>query len=131
MPSDQEAVKQTLLAYGKALVAADVPTIVKLYAKDGATMAQNFPTQVGHEAIREWSTRCFKAIALDVEFDIKEAVVVSDEYAFARTSSSGTQKVNATGQTSKESNQELFVMQKVGGEWKIARYCFSTQNPAK
>ena len=130
MSSDQEAIKKTLLAYGKALVATDVPTIVKLYSKDGVLMAQNFPTQVGHNAIREWYTQCFKAIALDVEFDIREAVVVSDEYAFARTSSSGTKKVQATGHTSKESNQELFVMQKVGGEWKIARYCFSTQNPA-
>jgi uncharacterized protein (TIGR02246 family) len=128
MSSDQEAIKKTLLAYGKALVAADVSTIVKLYAKDGVTMAQNFPTQVGHDAIREWYTRCFEAIALDVEFDFKEVVVASDEYAFARTTSSGTQKVQ--GQTSKESNQELFVMQKVGGEWKIARYSFSTQNPA-
>jgi uncharacterized protein (TIGR02246 family) len=128
MSSDQEAIKKTLLAYGKALVAADVSTIVKLYATDGVTMAQNFPTQVGHDAIREWYTRCFEAIALDVEFDFKEVVVASDEYAFARTTSSGTQKVQ--GQTSKESNQELFVMQKVGGEWKIARYSFSTQNPA-
>ena len=130
MSSDQEAIKKSLLAYGKALVAADVPTIVKLYAKDGVTLAQNFPTQVGHDAIREWYTKCFEAIALDVEFDFKEIVVASSEYAFARTSSSGTQKVQATGHTSKESNQELFVMQKVGGEWKIARYCFSTQNPA-
>lgn len=131
MSPDQEAIKATLLAYGKALVAADVSSIVKLYAEDGVTMAQNFPTQVGHDAIHEWYTKCFQMIALDVEFDIKEVVVVSNEYAFARTSSAGTQKVNATGQTSKESNQELFVMQKVGGEWKIARYCFCTQNPAK
>ena len=93
-------------------------------------MAQGFPTQVGHDAIREWYTNVFKAINLDVELDIKEVIVTSDEYAFARTSSSGTQKVLQTGGTSKESNQELFVLQKVGGEWKIARYCFSTQNPA-
>ena len=53
MSSDQEAIKKTLLAYGKALVAADVPTIVKLYSKDSVLMAQNFPTQVGHDAIRE------------------------------------------------------------------------------
>jgi hypothetical protein len=26
-------------------------------------------------------------------------------------------------------NQELFVFQKVAGDWKIARYCFSAVNP--
>jgi hypothetical protein len=26
-------------------------------------------------------------------------------------------------------NQELFVFQKVAGDWKIARYCFSATNP--
>lgn len=130
MSSDQEAIKKTLLAYGKALVASDTESIVPLYAKDGVTMAQGFPTQVGHEAIREWYSKCFEAISLDVEFDIEEVVVTSDEYAFARTSSAGKQKVNATGQSSKEANQELFVMQKAGGEWKIARYCFCTMNPA-
>lgn len=93
-------------------------------------MAQGFPTQVGHDDIREWYTKCFEAIALDVKLEIKEVVVISNEYAFARTSSAGAQKVNQTGQTSKEANQELFVMQKVDGEWKIARYCFSTMNPA-
>jgi len=28
-----------------------------------------------------------------------------------------------------EANQELCVFQKVRGDWKIARYCFSTTNP--
>jgi uncharacterized protein (TIGR02246 family) len=131
MPSDSEAIKATLNDYRDALVSSNVDPIVKLYAKDGVTMAQNFQTQIGHDAIREWYTQCFKAITLIVEFEIKEVVLASDEYAFARTSSSGTQKVNQTGQSSKEANQELFVMQKVDGEWKIARYCFCTMNPAK
>lgn len=131
MPSDSEAIKSTLNAYRDALVSSDVEPIVKLYSKDGVTMAQNFQTQIGHDAIREWYTQCFKSITLTVEFEIKEVVVVSDEYAYARTSSSGTQRVNQTGNSSKEANQELFVMQKVNGEWKIARYCFCTMNPAK
>lgn len=130
MSSDSEAIKATLTAYGKALAASEVEPIVKLYAKDGVTMAQGFPTQVGHDAIREWYTNVFKAIALDVKFDIKEVVVTSEEYAFARTSSSGTQKVVQTGDTSKEANQELFVLKKVSGDWKIARYCFNSMNPA-
>jgi hypothetical protein len=40
-------------------------------------------------------------------------------------------KVTATGQSSPEANQELFVFQKVANDWKIARYCFSTTNPPR
>jgi hypothetical protein len=48
-----------------------------------------------------------------------------------RTNSAGTQKVNASGATSTEANQELFIFKNGGdGGWRIARYSFSTTNPA-
>jgi uncharacterized protein (TIGR02246 family) len=119
--SADQAIRNILQAYRNALVASDAASIVPLYAKDGVTMAQHSPTQIGHPAIKEWYVKCFEMLTLDVEFNIEEVFVVSDEYAFARTSSEGTQKINATGQTGNEANQELFVMQKAGGEWKIAR----------
>jgi hypothetical protein len=56
---------------------------------------------------------------------------VAPEWAFARTNSAGTATVHATGAESAEANQELFVMQKVGAAWKIARYCFSSTNPPR
>ena len=129
VPSESDAIKACLNAYRDALVASDVPAVLKLYAEDGVTMAQNFETQVGHDDIKTWYTKCFELITLDVKFDIKEAVPVSEEYGFARTTSAGTQKQNATGETSKEANQELFVVKKVNGKWLIARYCFSSTNP--
>ncbi|KAK5675203.1 hypothetical protein LTS10_012279 [Elasticomyces elasticus] len=94
-------------------------------------MAQNFVTVVGRDAIKEWYSNCFANITLSVSFDIKEAVAVSEEYGFARTTSAGTQTINKTGQTSKEANQELFITKKVEGQWEIARYCFCTTNPSK
>lgn len=129
MASDAESIKATLNAYRDALVASNAAGCAQLYAPNGVTMAQGFATRIGQEDVEAWYTNCFKAITLNVKFDIKEVVVVSDEYAFARTASAGTQKVNATGQSSSEANQELFVMQKVAGEWKIGRYCFCTMNP--
>ncbi len=131
MSSDEQVVKNTLNAYRDALVKSDASAIFPLYTPDGVTMAQHFPTQVGHKAIEGWYKQCFDAIKLAVEFKIEEVVVISSDYAFARTSSSGMQTVNATGQSSKEANQELFVIQKVEDEWKIARYCFCTTNPPK
>lgn len=129
--SDSDAIKATLNAYRDALVASDAKGCAKLYAADGVTMAQGFPTQIGNAAVEAWYFKCFEAIALNVKFDIQEVHVVSEKYGFARTTSAGTQKVNATGATSEEANQELFVLEKVDKEWKIARYCFSTTNPPK
>ena len=131
MPSDVESIKSTLNAYRDGLVASNVLAIVPLYTKDGITMAQHSKTQIGHQAIEAWYTQCFKMLTLNVEFSIEEVVVASEKYAFARTTSAGTQKINETNQTSKEANQESFVMEKVGEEWKIARYCFCTTNPPK
>jgi len=89
-------------------------------------MAQGFPIVKSSGDILTWYENCFKNITLDVVFEIQEVVVVSDEYAFATTTSAGTQKDNASGKTTNEGNHELFVIQKVDGSWKIARYCFST-----
>ena len=131
MSSNEESIKALLNAYRDALVSSSVPDVIKLYAPDGVVMPPTFQTQIGHDAVETWYNKCFEAITLTVTFGIKEVIVVSDEYAFARTTSAGTQKQNATGKTSEEGNQELFVLKKVEGEWKIARYCFCITNRRK
>ena len=61
---------------------------------------------------------------------ILKVAPITEKWAFARTASAGTVKVNAIGGGGGlEANQELFVMQKIDGAWKITRYCFSTTNP--
>jgi ketosteroid isomerase-like protein len=102
-----------------------------LYAADGVFMPQNFPSSIGADAVRKAYDGVFRAITLTVKFGIAEIRQVGADWAFARTNSAGTSKVNATGESSREANQELFVFQKVGSDWKIARYCFSTTNPAR
>jgi len=67
--------------------------------------------------------------ALHVKFNIAEVVQMAPDWAFVRTNSAGTMKINATGATSDEANQELFILRKESGEWKIARYSFSSTNP--
>jgi len=127
--NDISIITKTLKAYQDALNASNASVVNELYTSDGVFMPQNFPTIVGTEAIRETYKKIFSAITLSVEFNIIEVVPITAEWAFARTSSTGTQLVKANGVESAEANQELFVMQKVGGEWKIARYCFATTNP--
>ena len=131
MNADEQAVAAVLAKYQDALNQSDTNAVMKLYVSDGVFMPQHFPSSVGADAVRKAYDGVFKAIQLTVKFNLAEVVEMSPNWAFARTNSSGKVKVHATGQSNPESNQELFVFQKVAGDWKIARYCFSTTNPPR
>lgn len=70
------------------------------------------------------TTNVFKAIQLNVKFDIEE-ITVADDIAFVRTQSHGTQLIHATGQKTEELNREFFLLKRENGAWKIARYMFN------
>jgi uncharacterized protein (TIGR02246 family) len=127
--SDQENIHAVLKTYEQVLNASDVDGVLKLYTEDGVFMSPNNPSAIGIDQVEAAYTGAFQAIDLNVEFDIVEVEVISDDFAFARTNSTGTVTINATGDKFPEGNQELFVMQKIDGDWKIARYAFSTTNP--
>ena len=130
--SDNEKIHAVLESYEHVLNAGDAAGVVRLYTEDGVFMAQHHPSAVGIDAVKAAYEAAFKAIDLNVEFDIVEIEVVADDWAFARTNSAGTITINATGDQVAEGNQELFVLKKTdAGNWKIARYCFSTTNPPR
>jgi uncharacterized protein (TIGR02246 family) len=131
MNENEEAIAAVLASYQDALNRSDPDAVMKLYAADGVFMPQNFPSSVGADAVRAAYVGVFNAINLTVKFKVAEVQQVAAGWAFARTNSAGSVKVHATGQTSAEANQELFVFQKIGDAWKIARYCFSTTNPPR
>jgi uncharacterized protein (TIGR02246 family) len=131
MNANEQAVAAALSKYEEALNQSDTNAVMKLYAPDGVFMAQNFPSSVGADAVRKAYDAVFKAIKLSVKFNVAEVIEVAPNWVFARTNSAGTVKIHATGQTSAEANQELFVFQKIDSAWKIARYCFSTTNPPR
>jgi uncharacterized protein (TIGR02246 family) len=126
---DKVQIEAVLKTYERVLNASDVDGVVELYTQDGVFMAQHSPSAVGIHQVEAAYTAVFQAIDLNVEFDIVEVKVIADDWAFARTNSSGTTTINATGDKVAEGNQELFVLQKIDGDWKIARYGFSTTNP--
>jgi uncharacterized protein (TIGR02246 family) len=120
-----------MAAYEAALNASDTRAVMPLNAEDGVFMAPNNQSAIGKVAVRQAYNAVFKAITLKVKFTIAEVVVVSPQWAFVRTNSAGTQKINATGAPGAEGNQELFIFRKGDDEkWRIARYSFSTTNPA-
>jgi len=130
MTANQKAIVSVLTNYAASLKAADVDAVIALYTDDGVLLAQEMTPSVGAAAVRQAYTGVFKAIGLDITFHVAEVVELTPEWAFARTTSTGTMKINATGATFPEANQELFIFKKnSGGAWKIARYSFSVINP--
>jgi uncharacterized protein (TIGR02246 family) len=129
--ADEAAIRSVMSSYEAALNASSTDAAMPLYAEDGVFMAPNNQSAVGKAALRQAYDAVFKAITLKVKFAIAELVVMAPQWAYVRTNSTGTQKINATGATSAEANQELFIFKKGDdGKWRIARYSFSTTNPA-
>lgn len=131
MNPNEKAVAEVLAKYEDALNQSDTNAVMKLYAPDGVFMPQNSPSSVGAGEVRKAYDAVFKTIKLTVKFNVAEVVEMAPNWVFARTNSAGTVKVHATGAGGPEANQELFLFQKIDGAWKIARYCFSTTNPAR
>jgi uncharacterized protein (TIGR02246 family) len=131
MNADETAVASILKDYQTALNGSDTEAVLKIYAPDGVFMAQHSPSSVGTAALRQAYDGVFAAITLTVEFEIAEVRQIASDWVLARTNSAGHTKNNATGAEGREANQELFLFQRIGGAWKIARYCFCTINPPR
>lgn len=123
------AITQQLQSYEQALNTSDVKAVVKLYADDSVLMPQETPTVVGIKAVEQFYVATFQAIDLNLHFQIAEVQALSNEWAFLRTTSTGTMKIHATGNEVPSHNQELFVLHKEVGTWKLARYSFSSTLP--
>ena len=130
--ADKAAIREVLARYESALNASDTDAVMQLYTEDGVFMPQHFPSAVGSDAVRQAYNGVFSTIRLSVRFDIVEVEPVSSDWAFARTNSAGTVTILADDTGGPEANQELFLFRRTdSGEWKIARYCFSTTNPPR
>jgi uncharacterized protein (TIGR02246 family) len=130
MNTDEKAIAAVLSRYQDALNHSSTDAVMELYASDGVFMPQNSPSSIGAPAVRRAYAAVFDTIKLNVKFEIEEIRQLAPEWAFARTNSAGMVKVNETGESAAEGNQELFVFQKIHGDWKIARYCFSATSPS-
>lgn len=122
--TEKSAIEKLLFSYRDALNTSDVNKVLPLYLSNGVFMPSNAPSAVGQEQIKASYEFVFKTIQLNIEFFIDE-IEVNGNFAFARTTSKGTTLIHASGQTVPEENRELFVLQKVEGQWKISRYMFN------
>ncbi len=122
--TEKSTIEELLFSYRDALNNSAVSKVLPLYTNDGVFMPSNAPSAIGQEQVKVSYEFVFKSIQLNIEFFIDE-IEISGDFAFARTISKGTTLIHANGQTVPEENRELFVLQKVNGQWKIARYMFN------
>jgi len=124
-PEKPMKINDLLKKYETALNAGDLETILALYGSDPIFMPQHAPALVGRDAVRAGYVHVFETIKLDVVFEIHEIEETGD-WAWARTSSAGKTRVLAAGIEVAEGNNELFVLRREKGEWRIHRYLFAT-----
>lgn len=126
---ERQQIEQLLAKYEQALNQSSTEAVMPLYTKDGIFMPTEAPTAEGTEQLKASYDHVFSIIKLNIKFTIEE-VVVSGNYAFAKTLSRGKVTVLQPNITQSEENRELFVFRKDEGAWKIARYMFNKSKPS-
>ena len=127
---EKQKIESLLSTYKTSLNTSDAKLAQSLYTKDGVFMPTEAPSGIGLEGILKSYEYVFSQIQLNIEFYVEE-IEVEGNMAFAVTSSKGKVKILANGVEAPEANRELFVFEKVDGEWKIARYMFNKTAPAQ
>jgi len=122
--TEKSAIEKLIFSYQDALNASDVNRVIELYTKNGVLMANSAPTADGAEQVKGTYQYVFDNFSYTLRFSIIE-IEVNGNYAFARSTSKGSFVIKASGQTVPDENRELYVFEKVGGNWKIARYMYN------
>lgn len=115
-------------AYFQALNASNKDAVMAQYGRNPVFMQQGAPAFVGREAIGQAYDTIFTLLDLNVEFEILEVEQVNDTTAMVRTHSKGNIHIRPKNLTIEEGNNELFIVRREDGDWKIYRYIFSNDN---
>ena len=122
--TEKSAIEKLIFSYRDALNASDVNRVIELYTKNGVLMANSAPTADGAEQVKGTYQYVFDNFSYTLQFSIIE-IVVNGNTAFARSTSKGSFVIKSSGQTVPDENRELYVFEKLGGSWKIARYMYN------
>ena len=120
---DPAAVRAVIEAHGRRRTAGDVPGVVRQYTGNAAVMQPGLETVVGSRQLAATYDAAFENMRLDFTFQFDD-IVVNGDLAAVRTTGQGTITIRATGETQPARFRELFVLERAGGNWKIAQYMF-------
>ncbi len=121
-----QEIQNLIQTYQRSLNEADVDLVRAVYADDAVFIGQPFPTATGVEGIVALYADFFSKLDFDVQFDVQE-IELSGDLGFVRTRSHGTIVPKGQNPEGSEGNREIFVVKKLGGEWKFYRYIFNAE----
>lgn len=121
-----EEIKNLVQTYQRGLNESNLDLVRSVYTDEAVFIGQPFPTAVGIEKILALYADFFSKLDFAVEFDIEE-IELSGDLGFVRTRSHGTITPKGKKPEGKEGNREVFVVKKIGGEWKFHRYIFNAE----
>mgnify|MGYP000692926221 CR=1 FL=1 len=124
--SEENKIKTIISSYEQALNSANTEKIEGLFSKDGVLVLQGSPASVGIDDIKAFYNSLFKTLNFNLKFNIKEVVYMSPDWAFVKTTTSGTVKLLASNFKNKGDGHEFFILKKQNGDWKIDQYSGSS-----
>ena len=124
----QKQVKAVVERFQDGLNSADFAKIRPLFADDAVAEWNDKATVIGIAAMAQPYADLFKAIKFNTDFQY-DAVDVYGEIAIVRTHHpvGQTELFLKDGSTKLDFNREIFVLRRIGGDWKIILYTFNTQ----
>lgn len=122
--SEKSEVEKLVKDYFSALNASDTSKVVSFFTSDGVLLAPGAPTATGTEQVKGTFQYVFDNFKYNLDVTIGE-IVVDKDYAFVASTSQGSFVIKSSNQTVEDDYRETFVLKKVNGQWKIARYMYN------
>jgi ketosteroid isomerase-like protein len=124
MNNYEKEITKLLSDYALSLNSAQVDLIPAFYAEDGLFMPDGIK-KISKSDLLEKSTGNFlKQTDFKIEYTTED-IVMKDSYAFVLAAAKTSTKNLVTGDVSKKTSRDFFVLRKEGDEWKIYRYIFN------
>ena len=121
-----DEIQNLMQTYQRGLNEANLDLVRTVYANDAIFIGQPFPTATGIEEIVALYADILSKLDFNVQFDVQE-IELSGDLGFVRTRSHGTIVPKGQDPEGSEGNREVFVVKKIGGEWKFFRYIFNAE----
>ena len=121
---DEQEAKKVVEIYFKALNESNAEKIIELYHKDSVFLPKNAPAVRGINEIQKTYRNLFGQIKLNTKH-IYHHVSVHGDVAILESQADGTLTILKTDTKISANDNELFVLRKMGGKWRIDRYMFN------
>ena len=122
--NDKAAVEKVMKNYFDALNASDANKVVSLFTKEGILQANSAPTASGSEQLKG----TFDYVFNNFTYTLAQSIVnvkVEGKMAYVISTSKGSFIIKASGKKLEDDFRELFVLEKIKGDWKISQYMYN------